>query len=190
MNTMDRAAIKRHIENSRIKVEYVLDKYYTDKGCPCGIKQFVYWAGKQQGPGWQDNIQNQLVESALKLACFERIDDCEKSWGLDSSYTCSNCGAKWNYFSLEWRMLAFHKRLVKVGADDSGKLYDEIICSDVAATVGHEPDGRKALSLQQWVAFMLGRDYKAESYIASYPTVEKTKAGFWQRLLSGFRRNE
>ena len=78
----DRAAINRHIENVETKVEYVLGKYYRDKGCPCGIKQFVYWAGKQQGPGWQDNIQNQLVVSALELACFERIDDCEKSWGL------------------------------------------------------------------------------------------------------------
>ncbi len=183
----NRAAIKKHIENVRIKVEYVLDKYYTDKGCPCRIKQFVYWAGKQQGPGWQDNIQNQLVESALKLACFEQIDDCEKSWGLADSYTCTNCGTKWNYFSLEWRMLAFHRRLVKVGADDPGKLYDEMICDDVAATVGHEPDGRKALSLEQWVAFMLGRDYRAGTYKASYPVV-KQKAGFWKRLLSGLRR--
>ena len=78
----------------------------------------MYWVGKQQGPGWQDNIQNQLVESALKLACFEQIDDCEKSCGLQSSYTCTNCGVEWNYFSVEWRMLAFHRRLVKVGADD------------------------------------------------------------------------
>ncbi len=185
---MDRAAINKHIENVKTKVEYVLDKYYTDKGCPCGIKQFVYWAGKQQGPGWQDNIQNQLVESALELACFERIDDCEKSWGLEGSYTCTNCGVKWNYFSLEWRMLAFHKRLVKVGADDPGKLYEEMICDDVAATVGHEPGGMKALSLEQWVAFMLGRDYKADPYKASYPVIKKTKVGFWQRLFSALRR--
>ncbi|RKZ08260.1 hypothetical protein DRQ25_09525 [Candidatus Fermentibacteria bacterium] len=186
----DRAAINRHIENVETKVEYVLGKYYRDKGCPCGIKQFVYWAGKQQGPGWQDNIQNQLVVSALELACFERIDDCEKSWGLEGSYTCTNCGVKWNYFSLEWRMLAFHRRMVKVGADDPGRLYDEMICDDVAATVGHEPDGKKALSLEQWVAFMLGRDYTAQPYKASYPVIKKTKAGFWQRLLAALRRGK
>ncbi len=186
----DRAAINRHIENVKTKVEYVLDKYYTDLGCPCGIKQFVYWAGKQQGPGWQDNIQNQLVRSALGLACFVKIDDCEKAWGLDSSYTCTNCGVKWNYFALEWRMLAFHRRLVKVGADDPGRLYDEMICDDVAATVGHEPDGMKALSLDQWVAFMLGRDYRSEPFEASYPTFRKTKAGFLQRLLSALRRGK
>lgn len=184
----DRAAINRHIENVKNKVEYVLGKYYKDKGCPCGIRQFVYWAGKQQGPGWQDNVQNQLVVSALELACFERIDDCEKSWGLEGSYTCTNCGVKWNYFSLEWRMLAFHRRMVKVGADDPGRLYDEMICDDVAATVGHEPDGMKALSLDQWVAFMLGRDYRGKPYEASYPAFKKTKAGFWKRLLGGRSR--
>ncbi len=87
-------------------------------------------------------------------------------------------------------MLAFHRRLVKVGADDPGKLYDEMICDDVAATVGHEPEGRKALSLEQWASFMLGRDYRIEPYKASYPTIKKTEEGFWQRLLSGLRRNK
>lgn len=155
---MDRDTINRHIENTSGKVEYVLNEYCSNKGCPCSIKQFVYWAGKQQGPGWQDNIQNQLVKSSLKLVCFERIGDCEKSYGLEDSYICSNCGVKWNYFSIEWRMLAFHKRLVKVGADDPGRLYDELIGDDVFATVGFEPAGKNAFSLEQWVAFMLGRN--------------------------------
>ncbi len=157
---MDRDAINRNIENTVSKVAYVLKQYCSDKGCPCNIKQFVYWAGKQQGSGWQDNIQNQLVESSLKLVCFEQIGDCEKSYGLEGSYICNNCGIKWNHFSIEWRMLAFHKRLMKVGADDPGKLYEELISNDVFATVGFEPAGRKTLSLEQWVAFMLGRNLK------------------------------
>jgi len=154
---MDRDAINRHLENTAGKVEQVLKQYCSDKGCPCNIKQFVYWAGKQQGPGWQDNIQNQLVESSLGLVCFEQIGDCEKSYGLKSSYICNNCGIKWNYFLIEWRMLAFHKRLVKVGADDPSRLYEELTGNDIYATVGHEPAGKNALSLEQWVDFMLGR---------------------------------
>ncbi|MEN8209391.1 MAG: hypothetical protein ABFR50_09070, partial [Candidatus Fermentibacteria bacterium] len=129
-----------------------------------------------------------LVESALELPCFKRIDDCENVWGLSGSYTCTNCGVKWNYFSLEWRMLAFHQRLVKVGADDPGRLYDDIICGDIAATVGHEPNGRKALSPEEWVAFMLGSEYRIEPYKASYPVIQKRKTGFWHRLLSKVKR--
>ncbi len=88
------------MENIADKVGYVLKEYCSNKGCPCNIKQFVYWAGKQQGPGWQDNIQNQLVKSSLELVCFEQIDDCEKSYGLEGSYICNNCGVKWNYFQV------------------------------------------------------------------------------------------
>lgn len=141
----------------------------------------------QQGPGWQDNIQNQLVESTLKLVCFEKIEDREKSYGLEGSYVCSNCETEWNHFSIEWRMLAFHKRLLKIGADDPGKLYEELIRNDVFATVGHEPAGRNTLSLEQWVAFMLGMDHKAEPYHTSFPVIER-KTGLWQRILSGLKR--
>lgn len=187
--SMDRNAIKQHIENTACRVDLVLRRYSSNRGCPCNIKQFVYWAGKQQGPGWQDNIQNQLVESTLKLVCFEQIEDLEKSYGLEGSYVCNNCGTEWNLFSIEWRMLAFHKRLLKIGADDPGKLYEELIGNDVFATVGHEPDGRNTLSLEQWVSFMLGMDHKAEPYHTFFPVI-KRKTGFWHRILSGLKRNK
>lgn len=179
--------IRQRLENTVSKAEYVLREYCSDRGCPCGYKQFVYWAGKQQGPGWQDSIQNQLVRSSLELACFEQIGDCEKSYGFDSSYVCNNCGTRWNYFSVEWRMLAFHNRLLKVGADDPSSLYKEMIGSDVFATVGHEPAGRNALSPDQWVAFMLGSDYKAEPYQPYFP-VFKRKKGFRLNIFSRFKR--
>jgi len=62
---MDRKAIRQQIENRKSKVEYVLSEYRSEKGCPCYYEPFLYWAGKQQGPGWQDSVQNQLVESTL-----------------------------------------------------------------------------------------------------------------------------
>lgn len=180
---MDRDAIRQHIENIKSNVEYVLIEYCSAKGCPCDYKPFVYWAGKQQGPGWQDNIQNQLVKSALKSGCFSKINNYEKSYWLEGSYVCDNCGTEWNYFSEEWRMLAFHNRFLKIGGDDPGKLYEELIGSDIFTSVGFEPAGKNTLSLEQWVAFMLGRNYKAEPYQASVPAGE-TEAGFRKIVLS------
>ena len=159
---MNRDTIRQHLENTKNIVENVLSEYCSDEGCPCDYKPFVYWAGKQQGPGWQDNIQNQLVQSTLRLDCFSRINDCEKAYWFEGSYECSNCRTKWNYFSEEWRMLAFHKRLLKIGGDDPGKLFEELIGNDIFASVGFEPAGKSTLSLEQWIAFMLGRDYKTE----------------------------
>ncbi len=186
---IDRDAIKHHIENITMNAEYVIREYCSEKGCPCNHKQFVYWAGKQQGPGWQDNIQNQLVESVLKSDCFSKINDCEKTYCLESSYICNKCGTRWNYFLEEWRMLAYHKRLLKVGGDDPVRLYKELIGSDIFATVGLEPDGKNTLSLDQWVAFMLGRNYKAETYPACTPA-GKTETGLRQKVLSILKRKK
>ena len=166
---MDRKAIRQQIERRESKVEYVLGEYCSGKGCPCGYEPFEYWAGKRQGPGWQDSVQNQLVESTLKLGCFSRIDKCEKTYWLEGSYVCSSCGTKWNHFSEEWRMLAFRERLLKAGEDDPGRLHEELISNNIFATMGHEPEGMNTLSLEQWVAFMLGKSYEAEPYQAYSP---------------------
>ena len=173
---MDRKAIRKRLENRKNKVEHVLNEYCSENGCPCNYRQFIYWAGKQQGPGWQDSVQNQLVESTLELDCFSRIDKCENTYGLEGSYDCSNCGTKWNHFSEEWRMLAFRKRLLKVGGDDPCQLYEDLISNNIFATIGHEPEGLKTLSLEQWTAFMLGMDYGTELY-QPYTPGGKTETG-------------
>lgn len=153
---MDRDAIKQRLERTRKRVAHVLDRYCAEEGCPCGYAPFVYWAGKQQGPGWQDNVQNQLVRSAIQLACFSKVARSEKVYGLAGAYVCDTCGTAWNHFSEEWRMLAFHERLLKIGGDDPSTLYHGLISDSVAATVGFAPYERKALSLDAWMAFMLG----------------------------------
>jgi len=158
---MNRDAIRKHLEEVKAGVESVLDEYCTVQDCPCGYRQFVYWAGKKHGMGWQDNIQNRLIESALDLDCFEVIDNCANMYGLVNSYGCDNCGTKWNYISIEWRMLAFHKQLLIVGGSDPDRLYDNLISDDIFATAGREPDVIGKLSLNQWESFMLGKDFQA-----------------------------
>ena len=143
------------IKNREEAVDRVLKKYCSQDGCPCGFRKFQYWAGKKQGPGWQDSIQNQLVKSALQLQCFTPLEDFKKAYWLEGAYYCKNCGTRWNYFSQEWRMLAFQERFLIIDGDDPNKLFDEVIGDEIFATAGSEPAGKKALTLEQWVEFML-----------------------------------
>ncbi|MCD4707850.1 MAG: hypothetical protein K8S62_08935 [Candidatus Sabulitectum sp.] len=155
MNKEQLRKMKEQIEKRENAVELVLGEYCSQDGCPCGFRKFVFWAGKEQGPGWMDNIQNQLVDSARKLECFSKLEKYEKACWLEGAFYCKNCGTRWNYYSEEWRMLAFRKRLQIIDEDDPNKLFDEAIGDEIFATVGHEPSGKKALSLEQWVEFML-----------------------------------
>lgn len=155
MNKEQLIEINKTIRKRDEAVARVLDEYLARDGCPCGIKQFVYWAGKKQGPGWQDSIQNQLVRSALKLKCFTAVEDFKKEYWLSGVYYCKNCGTNWKHFSEEWRMLAFRERLLIVGSDDPSKLFDEVIGAEIFATFGREPSGKKLLSLTRWQGFML-----------------------------------
>jgi len=141
------------------EVQRVLDHFLKHQGCPCNYERFIYWAGKEQGPGWQDNIQNQLVRSALKLDCLEISEEDFNDWGYQDSYICGNCGSLWRHYSVEWRMLAFHERLLRKGETAPVNLYKGIITSDIAATVGHEPVNRPALDLYEWADFMLGGNH-------------------------------
>jgi hypothetical protein len=134
----------------------VLGQYVSRNGCPCSWPQFVFWAGKDQGPGWQDNVQNILVKSALTLTCFVKSPPKVPEYALEADVTCTICGAQWKYFSLEWRMLAFQESLVRTDreiADNSQFL--GINSDDVFATAGFEPEeGTRVLSLDEWVQFM------------------------------------
>ena len=164
MNKEQLRKMKQQIKDREIAVKQVLDHYCSEDGCPCGFKKFVFWAGKDQGPGWMDSIQNQLVDSARELDCFSEIEDYQKEYWLEGAYYCKNCGTRWNYFSQEWRMLAFQERLLIIGGDDPNKLFNEVIGDEIFATAGSEPAGKKALALDQWIEFMLGRDFRTDPH--------------------------
>ncbi len=149
-------AAMRRLAEIEERVGHVLSRYLEERGCPCGYRQFVYWAGKTQGPGWQDNVQNALVRAALELDVYEETEmDCGE-WGYEGSLFCLACGSLWKHISFEWRMLAYHERLLLLGEEDPDGLYEPMAAADVAATVGHGPGGIRSLTLEQWVSFMLG----------------------------------
>lgn len=155
MNREQLKKIKETIGKREEAVNKVLRKYLALDGCPCGFKQFVYWAGKTQGPGWQDSIQNQLVDSAIKLKCFSEVKDFEKEYWLSGVFYCKNCGTNWKYFSEEWRMLAFRKRFMIIGGENPDGLFEGVIGDEIFATYGREPSDKKSLTLAEWVKFML-----------------------------------
>lgn len=159
---MNRETIPGYQRKVDERVSLVLRTYCLESGCPCGRNPFVYWTGKDQGPGWQDNIQNSLVKAALSLDCFEQIATDFRTYGYEDSWLCSNCGTLWHHISIEWRMLAFHERLVMNGEPEPDHLYPDLISDSIAATVGYQPGGREVLSLDQWAAFMLERSDKTE----------------------------
>lgn len=150
--------MKARISNRKEKVERVLQEYCSMAGCPCGFDRFVYWAGKEQGPGWQDSIQNQLVLSAIQLDCYGRIEEFTREYWLVGEYLCGNCGTRWRHFSEEWRMLAYQERLLKAGGEDPSTMYDGVISDEIFATAGREPSGIRSISLSEWVDFMLDTD--------------------------------
>ncbi len=157
---MDIGKMRRHLETIRFRVESVLQYYVDRSGCPCNYRPFIYWAGKTQGPSWQDNVQNQLVKSALELSCFEKTEKKDdRDWGYQGSWFCNNCGTMWDHISIEWRMMAYQDRLLRTGEEKPDSLYPDLTSEDMAATAGHWPIGLRALSLYQWVEFMMERDY-------------------------------
>jgi hypothetical protein len=158
---MDGNEALKNLERVREQVRRVLRHYVDERGCPCDYRPFIYWAGKKQGPGWQDNVQNILVKSALELPFFEKTEVQSSDWGYSGSWFCRGCGTLWRHISIEWRMLAFHERLLREGEDDPDTLYPALMSTDIAATAGFEPRGLEAISLEQWVEFMTGREYSS-----------------------------
>ncbi len=135
-------------------VKGVLRRIVEDRGCPCTSERFRYWVGKEQGPGWQDNIQNLLVEAAVELPLFRQIPCEVPEYGLENLIQCDNCSMKWKYFSIEWRMLAFHKRLVPARLEPLP--FCGIRGDSIFATAGKEPASHgTVLTAGEWAEFML-----------------------------------
>lgn len=146
------------IENIRAACESVLAHYVSEHGCPCEVPEFVYWVSKPQGPGWHDDIQNELVRAAYRLPFF-RQEGVAMSIPLTDvkPCTCGHCGRQWNYTLFEWRMLAFWERLLPVdGQALPPERFSWSIGASLFCTGGYVPQGLPRLSLEEWKAFMLG----------------------------------
>lgn len=146
----------------------VLSEYLRSHSCICTWPQFGFWAGKEQGPGWQDNLQNDLVEAALDLPFMRREPPSVPEYWLESEVVCGNCCSRWKHFRVEWRMLAFQDRLVPYGSSGPGPSsgYGHLTGDSICATLGHEPEaGRPILSTGEWMNFMLGRPFRTEPYV-------------------------
>ena len=145
-------------------VREVLGEYLSEHPCPCGWPQFRFWAGKEHGPGWMDEIQNCLVREALELPLFRREPPAAPSYMQGNDAVCTVCGTRWQHFEFEWRMLAFQQRLIAPGATPVGCMaFDPKLTGEwIFATVGFgAPAGGPVLTLGEWVSFMLGRPFRA-----------------------------
>lgn len=159
------------VEGRRRLVEGVLSEYLSFHECPCRWPQFVSRMGKEQGPGWQDEIQNHLVEAALKLKSYVKVRPADPEFWLEAILHCTKCGSKWKYFSEEWRMSAFRMRLLRTDGDRGDPAGAGMISSFIFATVGFEPpDDTPMLSLEEWANYMLGRLYRTEPYRSAVRT--------------------
>lgn len=155
------------IRERREAVTRVLSEYLHSHACICAWPQFRFWAGKEQGPGWQDNIQNDLVEAVLDLPFIHTEPPSHPEFWLENDASCSVCGARWKHFRVEWRMLAFQDSLVPWDASEAVPAggYGLLISGSICSTVGHEPEeGRQMLTTGEWIEFMLGRPYRTESF--------------------------
>ena len=156
---MNKDQLRKRVMDQKNVVIDVLKNYLEDNDCPCDWPQFKYWVSKQQGPGWQDGIQNDLIEAALELPVFRLVSPPKPEYWLESEVHCDQCGAKWSFFSEEWRMLAFQKRLIPIDKSDEDpeELPDIIVSESIFATVGREPLPEiQRLSTDEWVKFMKG----------------------------------
>lgn len=156
---MGKDQIKKHLDKQRRIVKEVLEGYLEIFDCPCDWPQFMYWVSKEQGPGWQDGIQNDLVDIALELPFYRSNTPSQPEYWLASEVICERCGAQWKHYSIEWRMLAFQKRLLRLDQDelDLAEFPDLMISESIYATVGHEPHPDiPRLTTSEWVQFMKG----------------------------------
>jgi len=173
---MDISEVRRQIAQQQATVDDVLHRYTDKNGCPCKWPEFEYWVSKPQGPGWQDNIQNDLVEAARKLPCFS-----------NSGITCSNCGRKWRHSSEEWRMLAYHERLIPVEPSTTANGFGTAV-GTYFATVGLEPKNARSLSLAEWAQFMLGEPYQPTASIPATPSIPRSPQPLVERVIAWFKR--
>ena len=156
---MGKDQIKKRLAEQKRIIKKVLEDYLEIFECPCDWQHFIYWVSKEQGPGWQDGIQNDLVDCALELPFYRSNTPSQPEYWLASEVTCERCGTKWKHYSIEWRMLAFQNRLVRLDQDelDFDEFPNLMISESIYATVGHEPDPDiHRLTTSEWVQFMKG----------------------------------
>lgn len=142
--------ISQH-ERDKAAIVGLLNEYVNEHGCPCNWEQFEYWVSKEHGPGWHDEFQNTLAESAVKLPCFEQ-NIIEPTY--DIRVSCKHCGRNWHYTSHEWRMLAYRNRLVP---DDQRVSRSSLLVGSWFSTAGFEPKTATVLSFEQWYEYMTGK---------------------------------
>lgn len=140
-------------------VRDVLDHYMQDHECPCNWPQFEYWASKEQGPGWQDSIQNDLVDAARQLNCFSMMNPIQKRYAVEARLRCEKCGREWLSLCEEWRMLAYHKQLVPVNPSETITTFERLADHSFFATAGRGPQDSRLLTIVEWAEFMLGEHY-------------------------------
>jgi len=141
----------RQYKRDKSVIVGLLNEHIGEHGCPCNWEQFEYWVSKEHGPGWHDEYQNILAESAVNLSSFEQN---AIELGYDMRVTCKHCGRKWRYTSDEWRMLTFRNRLVP---EDQRFFNSKLLVGSWFATAGFEPKTATVLSLEQWYEFMSGK---------------------------------
>lgn len=145
---MNHAELFKQLDEQRSVVQDILQGYLQTHTCPCAWPQFIYWVGKERPAGSYDPIQNLLVEAALALPTFVQSYPTEPQYWLEAEVRCSVCGARWLYFCEEWRMLGFHKQLVRV--DEQGSL----LPADLPCPPGELPTPGSTQNLDAWVQFM------------------------------------
>lgn len=154
----NREAVRQYLADQDRTINDLLGRYVSTWGCPCHSPRFEYWVSKSQGPGWQDNFQNSLIDEALKLPTFQQRKPKEPLYFQEADVTCTACGREWQYFAEEWRMLAFHNRLKPLHPSPEAQALaaggTPQVGGNVFATVGLEPDDKPSLSLSEWLIFM------------------------------------
>lgn len=133
-------------------VRETLKAYVDDNSCPCKWPQFEFWVSKEQGPGWHDYYQNELVQAAIQLECFERSSSPNNS---GTQLNCKKCGRTWIYSSHEWRMEAFKHKLVPLS--ENYFTYPALVGA-YFATAGSEPVNHKVIDFKEWKLFMSAND--------------------------------
>ena len=145
---MNHAALLKQLDEQGSVVQAVLQGYLQTHTCLCAWPQFIYWVSKERPAGSYDPIQNMLVEAALALPTFTQSPPAEPQYWLEADVRCSVCGTRWLYFCEEWRMLGFHKQLVRV--DEQGSL----LPVDLPYPPGEMRSLNNAERLDAWVRFM------------------------------------
>lgn len=183
---MDKRELIEQVKQQATVVEEVLRGYVNSHHCPCHWPQFEYWVGKNQGPGWQDGIQNDLVKAAVGLQCFEKTPVSVPGYDVIHYVDCSKCGTRWKHSSEEWRMLAFRERLVRFdGLSPEAEAYSELVGANIFATAGHEPsDVGRSRTLDQWVEFMAVTQHEEMPGGSNAAAAPSTSPSFIQRIVN------